>query len=61
MKKIIDVLQEVMEGGFEQAGYDKKFGFVTVSNRRISASISVMVRWRQQNSTKWRRFKLRKK
>lgn len=33
MKKIIDVLQEVMEGGFEQAGYDKKFGFVTVSNR----------------------------
>ena len=22
-----------MEGGFEQAGYDKKFGFVTVSNR----------------------------
>ena len=33
MKKIIDELQEVMEGGFEQAGYDKKFGFVTVSNR----------------------------
>ena len=33
MKKIIDVLQEVMEGGFERAGYDKKFGFVTVSNR----------------------------
>ena len=33
MKKIIDVLQEVMEGGFEQAGYDKKLGFVTVSNR----------------------------
>lgn len=33
MKKIIDVLQEVMEGGFEQAGYDKKFGFVSVSNR----------------------------
>lgn len=33
MKKIIDVLQEVMEGGFEQVGYDKKFGFVTVSNR----------------------------
>ncbi len=33
MKKIIDVLQEVMEDGFEQAGYDKKFGFVTVSNR----------------------------
>lgn len=33
MKKIIDILQEVMEGGFEQAGYDKKFGFVTVSNR----------------------------
>lgn len=33
MKKIIDVLQEVMEGGFEHAGYDKKFGFVTVSNR----------------------------
>ena len=33
MKKIIDVLQEVMEGGFEQAGYDKKFGFVTISNR----------------------------
>ena len=33
MKKIIDVLQEVMEGGFEQAGYDKKFGFVTVSTR----------------------------
>ena len=33
MKKIIDVLQEVMEDGFEQAGYEKKFGFVTVSNR----------------------------
>lgn len=33
MKKIMDVLQEAMEEGFEKAGFDKKFGFVTVSNR----------------------------
>ena len=33
MKKIMDVFQEAMEEGFEKAGFDKKFGFVTVSNR----------------------------
>lgn len=33
MKKLIDLLKEKMESGFEQAGYDKKYGFVTVSNR----------------------------
>ncbi len=33
MKKLIDVLKEIMEMGFEKAGYDKKYGFVSVSNR----------------------------
>ncbi len=33
MKKLIDVLKEIMETGFEKAGYDKKYGFVSVSNR----------------------------
>lgn len=33
MKKLIDVLKDKLEAGFEQAGYDNKYGFVTVSNR----------------------------
>lgn len=33
MKKLVDTLKDIMEAGFEQAGYDKKYGFVTVSNR----------------------------
>lgn len=33
MKKLIDQLREKLESGFEQAGYDKKYGFVSVSNR----------------------------
>ncbi len=33
MKKLIDGLKEIMEAGFEKAGYDKKYGFVSVSNR----------------------------
>lgn len=33
MKKLIDVLREIMEDGFEKAGYDRKYGFVSVSNR----------------------------
>ena len=33
MKKLIDLLKDKLGFGFEQAGYDKKYGFVTVSNR----------------------------
>lgn len=33
MKKLVDILKESMESGFEKAGYDKKYGFVSVSNR----------------------------
>lgn len=33
MKKLIDQLKEILESAFEQAGYDKKYGFVSVSNR----------------------------
>lgn len=33
MKKLIDQLKERLESGFQQAGYDKKYGFVSVSNR----------------------------
>lgn len=33
MKKIIEQLQEKMQEGFEKAGYDKKYGMITVSNR----------------------------
>jgi arginyl-tRNA synthetase len=33
MKKIIDVLKNKMTTAFEQAGYDRKYGFVSVSNR----------------------------
>lgn len=33
MKKIIDVLKEKVTGGFVKAGYDEKYGMITVSNR----------------------------
>lgn len=33
MKKLLDVLKETMQEGFRKAGYDEKFGFVSVSNR----------------------------
>lgn len=33
MKKLADTLKERIETGFGQAGYDRKYGFVTVSNR----------------------------
>ena len=33
MKKIIDVLKEKVTEGFGKAGYDEKYGFITVSNR----------------------------
>ena len=33
MKKIIDILKGKMEEGFEKAGYDAKYGFVSISNR----------------------------
>ncbi len=33
MKKIIDEIKEVVTAAFENAGYDKKYGMVTVSNR----------------------------
>lgn len=33
MKKLAEQLKAIMEQGFEDAGYDKKFGFVSVSNR----------------------------
>lgn len=33
MKKLISVLKDKLEEGFEKAGYDKKYGFATVSNR----------------------------
>lgn len=33
MKKIIDEIKEVVTTAFENAGYDKKYGMVTVSNR----------------------------
>lgn len=33
MEKLIDLLKDKLGSGFEQAGYDKKYGFVTVSNR----------------------------
>ena len=34
MKKLADTLKERIETGFGQAGYDRKYGFVTVSNRQ---------------------------
>lgn len=33
MKKLADTLREKLECGFEQAGYDRKYGMVSVSNR----------------------------
>lgn len=33
MKKVIDVLKEKVTEGFVKAGYDEKYGFITVSNR----------------------------
>ena len=33
MKKIIDILKEKMTDAFVKAGYDEKYGFITLSNR----------------------------
>lgn len=33
MKKVIEILKEKVTEGFKQAGYDEKYGFVSVSNR----------------------------
>ena len=33
MKKIVDVLKDKMTEAFEKAGYDAKYGFISVSNR----------------------------
>ncbi|MCH5266391.1 MAG: arginine--tRNA ligase [Lachnospiraceae bacterium] len=33
MKKVMEILAEKMTEGFEKAGYDAKYGFVSVSNR----------------------------
>lgn len=33
MRKLADALKEKLEAAFENAGYDKKYGFVTISNR----------------------------
>ena len=33
MKSIVSVIEEIMKEGFEKAGYDKKYGMVSVSNR----------------------------
>ena len=33
MKNVIEILKEKMEDGFEKAGYDKKYGLVSLSNR----------------------------
>lgn len=33
MKKLTEQLEEFVKAGFEQAGYDKKYGFISVSNR----------------------------
>ena len=33
MEKILDIITEKMQAAFEQAGYDRSFGRVTVSNR----------------------------
>ncbi|MCM1245476.1 MAG: arginine--tRNA ligase [Roseburia sp.] len=33
MRKLADTLKEKLEAAFENAGYDKKYGFVTISNR----------------------------
>ncbi len=33
MKKLTEQLEEIVKAGFERAGYDKKYGFISVSNR----------------------------
>lgn len=33
MKKLTEQLEEIVKTGFGQAGYDKKYGFISVSNR----------------------------
>lgn len=33
MKKVIDILREKMKDGFVKAGYDEKYGMISVSNR----------------------------
>ena len=52
MKKIIDYIAEELSEAFEKAGYDRTYGKVTLSNRRISANTSVMERWQEQKLTK---------
>ena len=33
MKKLLDLLSEELQAAFKQAGYDEKYGRVTISNR----------------------------
>ena len=33
MKKLTEQLEEIVKAGFERAGYDKKYGFISISNR----------------------------
>ncbi len=33
MRKLTEQLEEIVKAGFERAGYDKKYGFISVSNR----------------------------
>lgn len=33
MKKLTEQLEEIVKTGFERAGYEKKYGFISVSNR----------------------------
>lgn len=56
MKKLLDLISDEMMQAFEQAGYDRALGKVTLSNRRTCANISVMARWLAQNSTKRHRL-----
>ena len=45
MEKILDIITEKMQAAFEQAGYDRSFGRVTVSNGRTCANTSATALW----------------
>ena len=49
MKKLINLISEEVTKAFVSAGYDEKYGKVTLSNRTFVSS-SVTEQWQRQKS-----------
>ena len=50
MKKLINLISEEVTKAFVSAGYDEKYGKVTLQTDRTFVSSSVTEQWQQQKS-----------